>query len=231
MTGAEEVSLPTQAKIFLGDAEPVVRPAENPQTLDRVGGVRDQDAIALCRTPPDPPSQLMKLGQAEPFRVLDHHHRSVRYIDPHLDHSGGDEYVDLACSEGAHHAILFVGGLLAMEERQAMLGEDVAAQRLVLFRRCSQLHRLRTLDERVDDERLPPLVDLTAHEIENLRPISASPEPRLHGCATRRALVEKRKIEIAVKGECEGARNGRRRHHQHIRVEAFASVRHLSPRG
>ena len=51
-------------------------------------------------------AQLVQLGDAEPVRVADHHHRRVRHVHPHFDHRGGHQDVGLAGREAAHHRLL-----------------------------------------------------------------------------------------------------------------------------
>ena len=47
----------------------------------------------------------MELRKAEPFGILDHHHRSVRHVDPNLDDCGGDKHLDLPGGKFFHDLI------------------------------------------------------------------------------------------------------------------------------
>ena len=60
----------------------------------------------------DPAAQLVQLRQAEALRVLDEHDAGVRHVDPHLDHGGGDQDVQLPGCEGLHGHVAVVGALL-----------------------------------------------------------------------------------------------------------------------
>ena len=49
-----------------------------------------------------PAAQLVQLGQAEAFRILDDHQAGVGHIHTHLDHGGGDQQMQVASLEGGH---------------------------------------------------------------------------------------------------------------------------------
>ncbi len=65
---------------------------------------------------PDPPAQLVQLGEAEPLGVLDHHDARLRHVDADLDHRGRDQDLRRALGEGRHGGVLFAALHLAMDE-------------------------------------------------------------------------------------------------------------------
>jgi len=52
---------------------------------------RDEQAVGLLRSAPDPASQLVELRETEAVGLLDDHHRRVRDVDADLDHRRRDE--------------------------------------------------------------------------------------------------------------------------------------------
>ena len=83
------------------------------------------------------------------------------------------------------------------------------------------------LDHRIDDEGLPALGHLFAHKTPHLPGHFSGNAPGDDRHAARRQLVEDADIEIAVKRERQGARNGRGRHHQHVRFRLIGLLHHL----
>jgi hypothetical protein len=53
----------------------------------------------------------VQLREPEALGVLDEHHRRVGHVDADLDHRRGDQHVELAVAEGAHHRVLVVAGM------------------------------------------------------------------------------------------------------------------------
>ena len=104
-----------------------------------------------------------------------------------------------------------------MEQLDAQVREDLPPQPLVLRRRRLHVERLRLFDERADDERLPPRLDLLAHEALGAGALVGGDPRRLDRLAARRQLVDDGDVEVAVERERERARDRRRRHHEHVR--------------
>ena len=108
LLGAEDLAGAAQAQIFLGDAEPVGGLAHHRQAAGALLGdlaAHQQEAVALAAAAPDAAAQLVELREAEAIGVEDRHHRRLRHVDPDLDHGGGDEHVELAVAERAHHLV------------------------------------------------------------------------------------------------------------------------------
>ena len=89
-------------------AKPSVVPVEDPQALHRllVLGVGQQQAVAGQVAPADAAAQLVDLGQAVAFGVLDDHDRGARHVDADLDDGGGDEDLEMAGGERVHDLLL-----------------------------------------------------------------------------------------------------------------------------
>ncbi len=77
---------------------------------------------------PDPPAELVQLRQAEALGALDQHRRRVRHVDPNLDHRRRHQDVELVVAEGHHHLVLLARQHLAVDQRHAQVGEDLALQ-------------------------------------------------------------------------------------------------------
>ena len=92
---AKRVTPAAQFQISLGDQEPVASAPQNVEALLRglrQGRIVEENTGALLATSPDPPAQLVQLGQAETFGLLDDHDGGVGYIDTHLDDGRGDQH-------------------------------------------------------------------------------------------------------------------------------------------
>ena len=160
-----------------------------------------------------PPPELVQLGESEAVRRLNHHHGRVGYVDADLDHRRGEQDVDLRVAEAAHHAVLLGGGEAPMEQPQSQVGEDVAGEALVFLLRRRGLQLLRFLDQGVDHERLPALLNLAAYEgVGGVAALHLDPL-RLDGQASGGHLVDGRDVEVAEDGEGEAAGDRRRGHH------------------
>ena len=67
-----------------------------------------QDADTAVFTTTDTSPELMQLGQAEAFRILNEHDRCIGDVDPHFDHGSTYQDLDLICREGGHDPIFLV---------------------------------------------------------------------------------------------------------------------------
>ncbi len=221
---AEELTGAAELKVDLGDAEAVLGGHQGvdalPGLLGEVPGV-EQDAVGLPGTAADAPTQLVELGQAEALGVLDQHDRSVGHVDADLDHGGRDEEVDLAGLEPAHDGLLVLDAQSAVQEAHAEIGEDVAGEMASHVGSRFEIHGLRLLDQGIHDVDLAAFLHLLAQELVDLGPLALRAGHRLHRSPARRQLVEHAHVEIAVQGEGQRPRNGRRRHHQQVRVLAL----------
>src|SRR5439155_1035233 len=108
LPGPEELAVPAELQIDLGDAKAVVGLRHRAHSASRVLAelaVREQDAVRLPRPAAHPAAQLVQLREAEALGVLDEHHAGVRHVDADFDHGRGDEEVDLARLEAAHDPV------------------------------------------------------------------------------------------------------------------------------
>ena len=67
--------------------------------------------------------------------------------------------------------------------------------------------------------------DLVADKLERARTLAFAKAACHDGRAVRRQLVNHREVEVAVNGQRQRARNGCRRHHQHVGRLPFANQR------
>ena len=116
----------------------------------------------------DAAAQLVQLRQPEPLGVFDDHDRRVRHVDADLYDGGRDQDVELAAREGVHHAILVVGFHAAVQQGDPIGGKHVLLQVVGHLGGSPEIDLGRLLDERIDDIRLAPGVELLAHEVVNL---------------------------------------------------------------
>ncbi len=96
---SEHLAGAAKLQVHLGQPEAVPLAGDRPQA--RQLGVAEQDAERRVRAAPDPPPELVELGEAVALGRLDHHDRGVRDVDPHLDHARGHEHVGVAGGERA----------------------------------------------------------------------------------------------------------------------------------
>ena len=158
--------------------------------------------------------------------------RGIRHVDAHFHHRRGHENLRLVVGKGAHRRIFLVGLHAAVHQAQLELREDVLLQARVFFHRGLRFDLVGLFDQRADDERLPPFFDLRADERISALALGGQHDARLDRLAARRHLIDHREIEIAVEGQRQRARNGRGRHHQHVRTVRGPSAarRRAAPR-
>ena len=171
----------------------------------------------------------MKLGQAESLGMLDDHDRGVGHVDPHLDHRGGHQDLDLPGKEGSHDAVLLLPGHLAVDETHRELGKLLPIQPLEFLRRRLQVHLLGALHQGVDDVGLPALRHLVRNEPGHLGPGLGIAEDGPHGRPARRELVEHAQVQLAVEGQGQGPGDGRGRHDEDVRCGIPLRQRHPLP--
>jgi hypothetical protein len=102
----------------------------------------------------------VELGEAKAVRRLDHHDRGVRYVDANLDDRCRNQDLELTGLEAGHDPVLLRAGHAAVQESDSEFGEDIPLQPFRLRDGRFHFELLRILDERANDERLPPGVHL-----------------------------------------------------------------------
>ena len=63
--------------------------------------------MAGTRAAADPASQLVQLGQSQPFGIFDNHQAGVGDVDTDLDYRGGNQQIQLPGFKTVHHLGLF----------------------------------------------------------------------------------------------------------------------------
>ena len=166
----------------------------------------------------DPAAQLVQLGDAVALGALDHHHRRVGDVDPDLDHGRRDQHVGRAGGEGLHRRRLLRRGHLAVEDADAEVAQLGRREPLRLSLGGLALHLLGLRDQRADDEGLPALAQPPADELVGGR--RARPRRRRRVCdrlAAGGQLAQRGRVEVAVGGQRERARDRRRGHVEDVR--------------
>ena len=100
------------------------------------------------------------------------------------------------------------------DRRDVLRQREVARDGFVAVGEVLVVHRLRLLDERIDDVDLPPFGDLLPHEAEQFEPRGVGVVECLDGPPSRRQLVDHRHVEIAVEGHRQRAGDRRGGHHE-----------------
>src|SRR5205807_2817727 len=109
--------------------------------------------MGFVRAAADASSKLMKLGEAEAFRMLDDHDGGVGNVDADFDDGGGDEDLRFVSAEALHDFFFFVTREAAVQKTELQFGKDFARKALVLLHGGLQLE-LRFFNDRINDVRL-----------------------------------------------------------------------------
>jgi hypothetical protein len=87
LLSTKEIPLTPNVEVGTSDPESVVGLAEHGKSLPGLlSRLSYEDADGLGVTPSNPTAKLMELTEPEPLRMLNHHHGSIRHINPHFDH-------------------------------------------------------------------------------------------------------------------------------------------------
>src|SRR5205085_4263644 len=166
----EEVAGAAQSQVFLGEAETIVGVLEDFQALLGLhAGIRAENvAVGLMLAAPDAPTKLVQLREAKAVGVFDYHDRRVRYVDADFYHRGSNQDIQFAITELAHHRVFIRRLHTAVQQAQAQMGKDIAAQAFVFRRRRLDRQGFGFLDQRADDEGLPALLYLLCDQLVGL---------------------------------------------------------------
>ena len=107
-----------------------------------------------------------------------------------------------------------------MEQPEPERLQLAVGQLLVGLGQADRLGRFRFFDQRRDDESLPALAELVAEEIPPLRPLLVVGQIRVDFLPARRAVAERRNVEVAEQRHRDRSRDGRGGHHQVMRIGA-----------
>ena len=146
--------------------------------------------------------------------MLDHHDRRRRHVDADLDHRRRHQDLRAAGGEVGHHLVLLRRLHPPVHEADAIA--EALLQMGVPLRRRGQVDDLGLLDQRAD----PIDARAAAHRAVDRRHDFVQPlqrqGARVDGLPPGRLLQQARGIEIAIGRHHQGARDRRRRHHQHV---------------
>ena len=175
---------------------------------------------------PHPPPELMELRQAEPLRVLQHHHRGVGHIDPHLYDRGGHQHIDVPGGELLHDPVLVPGAHLSVEMGHAYALRQNVPQLFRVVHHILQgrpaLGVLRVpLHLGADDIGLPPLLHLLCDELVGLGPIGGVHHAVLDGQPVGGQFVDHRDMQVPVQDDGQGPGNGGGAHDQDMGIRAL----------
>ena len=140
----------------LGQLEAVARLGDRlqPGLGHLVGRVGHEDAERIDRPATDPATELVELGEPEPVRALDDHHRRLRHVHPDLDDRRAHQDVELAVAEPGHLGVAVSGLHPAVDQAHPQrLQQRPQADRLALGRHGRLGLGARVVDQRHDDER------------------------------------------------------------------------------
>ena len=129
---AEEIPRPPQLQVRVRNGEAVRGAFKKPQPFQSLWAAVDENAGGLVSAPANAPPQLVQLGEAVALRVLNDHNSRVRYVHPHLHHSGGHQQPGPALGEVLHGPVLLGGLHLAVKHLQGDSGKGLADQGLIL---------------------------------------------------------------------------------------------------
>ena len=239
----QDVALAAELEVPLGQLEPVASWRRRPAAA-RTRSCPSAAALTSTQNEAsgpaaDAPPELVELGQAEPLRALDDHHRRLRDVDADLDDGRAHEHVEVAVAEAAHLGVAVGGPQAAVDEpdpeRRQQLRQprelrlrgrgpgrlEVLVRELVVARPARRPPRPggghRRADPRHHDERPPALGRLRRG------PAPRCPRGRPGGgcrCApaTRPAgaACEGRDVEVRVQHLAQRARDRGRGHQQDV---------------
>ena len=179
-------------------------------------GVVEQDAKRLVLRTTNASSKLVELRQAEPLRILDDHHVSIRNVDSDLDDCGSDQCGKASDAKLGDHLFLFGRGHPAVKKPDRIRRQE-RPPFLKLGRR--RLHRklLGFFDQWINDVGLASSGDLLSYEVDDLGQFRCLPHNGDDAPAIGGLFPKDGNIQIAVDRLREGARDRRRRHDEDIR--------------
>ncbi len=181
----------------------------------------EEHAEALERRASHAAAKLVKLAQPEPFRAFNDDDGGVGHVDADLDDAGRYERIRLAPRETPHDLVLLFAGHAAVEQVKAVGAQRTSSQPLELLLGRAHVECFRLLHQWADDEGLLTGVQVLPDEgVGFVALVGFHPDGR-HRLPAGRHLVDCRDLEVPVYGQRQGARDGRRRHDQQVRVVAL----------
>ena len=160
----------------------------------------------------------MELGQAEPLRVLDHHHRGVWNVDPHLNHRSGHKHMNAACGEILHQLVFLPGLHLSMEIFHPDPGRQILAESFRVVYDIFRLDHLAGLHHRADHVGLAACLHLPLNKPIGVLSVICPHHTVFDRLSVSRKLINHRNIQIAVENNGKSSGNGRGAHDQYMRL-------------
>ena len=128
--------------------------------------------VGLGLAAANPSAELMKLGQTEPFRIFNHHHRSIRHIDADFDNGRGYEHLNLIIPEPLHNRILPGAVHLSVKIFHTNMGRQNIFQPVRIVDDILQIHHFTFFDHRADNVDLMAFPDLFLNKTIGRRTVS-----------------------------------------------------------
>ena len=216
---SQHVSRPPEFQILLRQVKPVGRGFHNVQLFPLFIsglGFRHQNAVGLVRSAANAPAELVKLGEAEIFGIIDNHHRSVGHVHAHLHHRGGNQHTGPVVPEILHNGLLFLRRHPAVQQPHVHMGQE-GLPFVQLLRHGLSLPGLLPVNQRGNHVNLPSFLQLVPDELDHLLPVLRGADGRHHLSPAPRHAVQDGNVQIPVKSQGQRPGNGGGRHHQHVR--------------
>ena len=158
--------------------------------------------------------------------MLNHHQRSIGYVDPDLDDGGGHQDLQLTARESFHDLLLLCRFETTVDQTDAQIGQS-RGEHYMRIRRCLQLQGLGFFNEWADPVNLPTFFGCNVHAFYHLITSLLCNQSGNHRGATRWQFINDGDFEISEIRHRERAWNRRGRHHQLVRhtVHAFVAQR------
>ena len=218
MAGAEDFPRATEPQILLGDPKSVIGLAHQCEPGAAAFAERlatDQQTGRLCRPPPYPAAQLVKLSKPEALGPLDHHQRGVGNIDPDLDHGRRHQHSDFPGSESGHHPVL-VRPLHPTVDQSDLAREALCEQRGALLGGRG-VAGLAFFDQRADPIGLAACFEVATEAVDDFGKLFVGDDPGFNRSSAGWHLVEPADVHLAILGQRQRSRNWGRGHHQQVR--------------
>ena len=151
--------------------------------------LRNKETVGLPSASADATSQLMQLCKAEPLRIFDDDHRSIRHVDPDFDHDRRYQHIDFSPVKLLHHLIFFHLFHAPVDQCHFVLCKAFCQLFIHRLRRF-QIQRVGIFDERSHNVSLSSLLQLFFYEVVTCFPLFAGHISRLDHLSARRHLIQ-----------------------------------------
>lgn len=224
---SEDIAGAADLSVFFGEFEAIGGLDECSEAVGGVGGlgIGKEEAVALVGAAADASAELVELGDAEAFGLLDDHDGGIGHVDADFDDCGCNEHLSLAFAKAVHDGVAVFAFHASVEEF------DGEAMKFVLaefeeygFGGCGVVFGL-AFDAWTDDVGLSAAADLLAEEVpdfvEFFRVVDTGSDDFL---AAGWEVADDRDFEVAELSEAEAAGDGCGRHDQNVGAGAIGGV-------